>query len=93
MAAYRLYTQEVAEGVTDFNDENYHILKTKSFFTDTEYHTVALIFRENDSSFIVANGVEYHEYNSIDWSFGHYFTDIFAAVNDFRYEAEYEDFM
>ena len=74
--AYRLYTEYVKEGSTDFNDLEYHILNTARKYS--------LIFNENTDKFIVAYKVEYHELDSISWAQGHYFDDVIVATNYYR---------
>ncbi len=65
--AYRFYSQDVADGYTDFNDDHYHILDSRM---KADGITVALIFNDAgySSRFIVAYGLDYHPYESIDWT-------------------------
>ena len=74
--AYRLYTHDVQEGITDFNDMKYHMLKSR--------HDYSLIFNEVSEQFIVAYNVRYHELDSIDWAQGYYFSDIEEAMDKFN---------
>lgn len=74
--AYRLYTHDVQEGITDFDDMKYHMLK--------HLHDYSLIFNEFSEQFIVAYHVRYHELDSIDWAQGHYFDDVIEATDYFE---------
>ena len=86
MAAYRLYTQDVADGYTNFNDEVYHILQSHTRTTlKNKRQTIALVFRDTDGEFTVATGLEHHELNAIDWSYGHYFTNLADALEYYDY--------
>lgn len=70
--SYRLYNEDVAEGLVDFNDQKYHILKTRGDYT--------LVFNDCTDQFIVAYKLQYHALESIDWAQGHYFSDIIQAT-------------
>ena len=74
--AYRLYNRDVQEGITDFNDDKYHILNSR--------HDYSLIFNDVSDLFIVAYKLEFHEYDSIDWAQGYYFSDIEEAMDKFN---------
>jgi len=75
---YRLYTEDVANGLTDFNDDKYTILESKT----VEGCLVALVYDEYQ--FIIANGLKYHEYGSIDWDYGNYYTNAIDAVEKYK---------
>lgn len=70
--SYRLYNEDVAEGLVDFNDQEYHILKINGDYT--------LIFNDCTDQFIVAYKLQYHDLESIDWAQGHYFSDVVEAT-------------
>ncbi len=72
MTKYRLYTSDVEDGITDFNDETYIIIH------ESKITTYSLII-DTDSIFnpyIVANHVHYRKLNSIDWNSGTYFENL-----------------
>lgn len=85
MAAYRLYTEDVAQGITDFNDEYFHVLET---YTDSLRHTIALIYNERGKSFLIAHGLHHEDFNSIHWDYGNYYDKITHASHDFLCEIE-----
>ena len=80
--AYRLYNIEVAQGITDFDDMRYHILTTH--FIRELGKSVALVYREGQiGPFIVAYGIQQHEYLSIDWEQGYYFETLEEAYTKY----------
>ena len=70
--SYRMYNKDVEEGMVDFNDQRYHILKTLGDYT--------LVFNDCTDRFIVAYKLQYHDLESIDWAQGHYFYDVLGAT-------------
>ena len=80
--AYRLYTQDVADGYTDFNDDHYHVLDSRM---KADGITVALIFNDAgySSKFVVAYGVDYHELESISWTSEVDYSDLTPAYNHY----------
>lgn len=70
--SYRLYNKDVEEGLVDFNDQEYHLLKTVGDYS--------LVFNDCSDQFIVAYKVQYHALESIDWAQGHYFYDVLEAT-------------
>ena len=76
MNAYRLYNEDVRNGLTDFDDEHFYILKN-------DYKKELSLILNTKSSFtpfIVARKVEFHDLNSIDWASGHYFETLDEAI-------------
>jgi|GEM_PF-5657576 len=71
MADYRLYTTETRNTELDEKDLKYRLLDMESLGAVS--HKIALIERLSDNSYIVANGLQFHEDKAIDWDHGHYF--------------------
>ena len=74
MDAYRIYNEDIRNGITDFNDEHFYILKN-----DYKKELSLVLNPKILTPFIVAR-VEYHELNSIDWAHGHYFETLDEAI-------------
>lgn len=70
--AYRLYNDDVAEGITDFNDDHYHIIK--------EHGDTALVFDSNRETFSVMSGIGYEVLDSISYDECCECTDITQAM-------------
>lgn len=75
MTKYRLYTSDVAKGITDFDDQTYIIIH-RSYITE---HCIIIDTSSYYKPFIIAYKVEYHEYSSIDWAQGEYFDNFESA--------------
>lgn len=76
--SYRLYTKDVKNGLTDFNDEHFHVLASKR-----EAHvTIAIVYDERQ--FVLVYGLEYDVLNSIHWGHGHYYDDLLNAVRKYE---------
>ena len=78
--SYRLYTKEVEHGLTDFNDDHYHILASKAI----DGRTIAIVYDEHQ--YIVTYGLNYDVLDSIHWEQGHYYDELLGAV------AKYESY-
>ena len=87
MTKYRLYTSDVAEGITDFNDDTYIIIHSSYISNYCIILDTSAIF----NPFIVAYKVEYHEYDSIDWVQGEYFSELNNALR-YLHKKEYEEY-
>lgn len=74
---YRLYTKDVAQGLTDFNDLTYHVLVSQ----EVPYcGTIALVFHEPTDQFIFVTGLTYEQHQSIQWAYGKYFENVLSAT-------------
>ena len=76
MKAYRLYTTEIENDITDFNDNRYLVLE--------EYQGTALVLNTTTGQYIVAIGIQYEKLDSIHWAHGHYFDDHTQASDYYR---------
>lgn len=86
---YRLYTQDMKNGIMNKQDGFYHILDSKTVFDST----IALIYDERQ--FIVASGLELHVNYGIDWGHGHYFellTDALEKYSSYSEQPEMKNF-
>ena len=72
MKKFRLYTSDVEDGITDFNDDSYIIIHESKL---TPYSLI-LDTEATFNPFIVANHIHYRKYNSIEWNSGTYFANM-----------------
>lgn len=86
MTKYRLYTSDVAEGITDFNDDTYIIIHSSEITTD---YCIIIDTSACYKPFIVAYKVKHHKLNSIDWVQGEYFDNLEDAYM-YLLKKEYE---
>ena len=71
---YRLYTAETQNDTPEERDCLYQVLELESFgLGPNKIYRIALIERLSDNSYIIANGLQFHEDTAIDWDYGHYF--------------------
>ena len=61
MTNYRKYTKDVAQGITDFNDDTLLILDQH------EPHGVALLLETKTGTYGVVVGLTFEVYNSLNW--------------------------
>lgn len=76
--AYRLYTNDVKKGLTDFGDEHFHILASKV----EAGITIAIVYDERE--FIVTYRLEYDVLNSVHWGHGRYYDNLLNAVKKYE---------
>ena len=74
MVNFRLYTEATCNSEPDENELIYKLLDYVSLSRiPNAFYRIALIERLSDNSYIVANGLNFHEGAAIDWDYGHYF--------------------
>jgi len=74
MVNFRLYTAATRGTAPDEKDLIYKLLDFVSFGgIPDKFYRIALIERLSDNSYIVANGLHFHENAAISWNYGHYY--------------------
>lgn len=79
MKIYRLYSSKTEKGITPFEAESYIILQQSE---DNIYHIV-LNTKYTATPFILTKNLQFHNFNSIDWDYGKYFTTLKEAYETF----------
>lgn len=78
---YRLYNEDVKNGLVDFNDEHYMVLKDNG--------EIGIILNTNSGEFVLASGIQYEFHNSICWAYGKYYDDIVQVTEAYQQSTQF----